>query len=226
MPVVTFENEQYNGAALSGAELQILQKQVPNMMCARGSFYEELLKENFDKVQGALAVAKQYFDAPFTGLSAGDGEIGVQKIRAGHLLRTTGTTETPNNDWAFAFTSGNDYWVGYSTNNTTAANIDKEVCLLALGLVFTQTGVPGVEELYWQIGSSIYPIEVIRDSWNADNDFGLRAVPIRPKLMVPKATVLVQSRSAAAVTNELVVLGVAFGMGRFLRQQSYSTVSL
>ena len=223
---VIFENEGYNGADLVPEELALLQKQVDTMLTARGSFYEELLKENFQKIVGALMVAKEYFKAPFTGMSAGDGEIGLQKIRSGHLLRTTGTTETPNNDWSVAFTSGNDYWMGYSTNNTTAANMDKEACVLILGLMFTQGGQPNVEELYWQVGGTTYPVEVIRDAWAADNDFGVRGIPIRPKLFVPKATYLVQARSTNAGTNELVALGVTFGLGRYLRQQSYSTVSL
>ena len=226
MAKVVFENEQYNGADLTPEELALLQKQIDTMFTARGSFYEELLKENFQKVVGALQVAKEYFKAPFTGMSAGAGEIGMQKIRAGHLKRTTGTTETPNNDWNFSFTSGNDYWLGYSTNNTTAANMDKEACVLVLGLMFTQGAQPVVEELFWKVGQTEYPIEVIRDAWAADNDFGVRGIPIRPKLLVPKSTYLVQSRETSAGDNELVALGVTFGLGRYLVQQSYSTVSL
>lgn len=226
MAKIIFENESYNGADLAPHEQGLLQKQIETMFTARGSFYEELLKENFQKIAGALAVAKEYFKAPFTGMSAGDGEIGLQKIRSGHLKRTTGTTETPSNDWTFSFASGNDYWLGYSTNNTTAANMDKEACVLVLGLMFTQGAQPVVEELYWQVGGTTYPVEVIRDAWAADNDFGVRGIPIRPKLLVPKATYLVQSRCTNAGDNELVALGVTFGLGRFLRLQSYSTVSV
>ena len=226
MAEIIFENEKFNGTELNGVELALLQKQVDTMLTARGSFYEELLKENFLKIVGAAQVAKRYFEAAFTGLSAGDGEIGLQKIRSGHIKRTTDTTETPSNAWSFDFAAGNDYWLGYSTNNTTAANMDKEACVLILGLMFTQGAQPSVEELYWAVGGTTYPVEVIRDAWAADNDFGVRGIPIRPKLLVPKATYLVQARSTNAGTNELVALGVTFGLGRFLRLQSYSTVSL
>lgn len=226
MPKVVFENEVYNGADLASEELALLQKQIDTMFTARGSFYEELLKENFQKIVGALMVAKEYFKAPFTGMSAGDGEIGLQKIRSGHFRRTTAATEAADNDWTFAFTAGNDYWVGRDTNNTTAANIDKEVCVLILGVMFTQGAQPVVEEMYWQVGGTTYPVEVIRDAWTADNDFGVRGIPIRPKLLVPKATVLTQTRQTIAGTNELVALGVTFGLGRYLRSQSYSAISL
>lgn len=226
MPRVIFENEGYNGDPLTPEELALLQNQVDTMLAARGSFYEELLKESFQKIAGALMVAKAYFKAPFTGMSAGDGEIGLQKVRSGHFRRTTAATETADNDWSFAFAAGNDYWAGFGANNTTAANIDKELCVLILGVVFTQGAQPVVEEMYWQVGGTTYPVEVIRDAWLADNDFGVRGIPIRPKLLVPKATVLTQTRQTLAGTNELVALGVTFGLGRILRSQSYASISL
>ena len=226
MARVIFENEGYNADPLTVDEQQVLQEQIAAYFAAPGSFYAWLLQTNFQKIVGALGVAKAYFKAPFTGMSAGDGEIGMQKIRSGHFRRTTATTEAADNDWSFAFTAGNDYWVGFSTNNTTAANIDKEACVLILGVMFTQTGVPVVEELYPQIGGVTYPVEVLRDAWTADNDFGVRGVPVRPKILVPKATVLWQTRETNAGTNELVALGVTFGMGRYTRQQSYGSIAL
>ena len=66
---------------------------------------------------------------------------------------------------------------------------------------------------------------MIRDAWAADNDFGVRGIPIRPLLIVPKGTALWQTRETVAGVNELVALGVTFGKGRWLRQQSYASIS-
>lgn len=222
---VVFENEQYVGEALSPEERALLEMQIRNDFAAPGSFYEMLLMRNLGKVIGAGEVAKDKFKAPFTGMSAGDSEFGMQKIRAGHIMRTAATTETCANTWSFTLTTSTDYLVGYSTNNTTAINIDKEALVLLLGVVFTQGAGGQVEELYVQVGSTTYPVISIRDAWMADNDFGVRGVPIRPILLIPKATVLIQTLSIAANVAELVFLGVTFGMGRYLRQQTYSTVS-
>ena len=170
-------------------------------------------------------VAKDKFDAPFTGMSAGDSEIGMQKIRPGQILRTTAASETPSNTWSFSFTADADYWIGYGSNNTTAVNIDKDVLLLCLAMGFTQGSQPVVEEVLIKVGGTEYPVMVVRDAWTADNKFKVRAVPIRPFILVPKATCLGQTYSIAAGTNELVMYGLAFGMGRFLRKQEYTSVS-
>lgn len=225
MPAVVFENESYVGKSLSPGEEAILARQIPTFLVAPGSFYEWLLRSNWDKVRGAAMIAKDRLGALITGISAADSEIGFQKIRSGHIRRTTGTTETADNNWSQDFTAGNDYYVGYSTNLTTAVNIDKDALVLVLGAMFTQGQQPVVEELYPQIGGTIYPVVVLRDSWVADNDFGVRGGPIRPLIAVPKATALWQTRETLAGTNELVLLGITFGMGRYLRQQSYSSIS-
>lgn len=236
---VEFENETFVGRELLETEKQILTDQTANMMAAPDSFCSWLLENNFPKVQGALEVAKERFDAPFTGISAGDSEIGIQKIRPGHILRIdnapTGTpsTETPSNSWKSsavsptAFTAGLDYWIGWGAGNTTAVNIDRELCILPLAIGFTQGVAPVVEELVIKVGGTEYPVQVARDAWFADNKFGIRVTPIRPFLLSPKATCLVQVHSIAASTDqELVLLGVTFGLGRKLRKATYTAVDL
>lgn len=225
MATIQFENEQYIGTPLKSTEEELLERQLATMLTAKGSFLEELLKENPHAIRGAAQVAKNKLEANFAGMSAGDGEVGISKIRPGHILRSTGTTETPANDWRFTFTADGDYYVGYSTNNTTAVNIDKECLLLILGVMFTQGGQPVVEELRVQIGGTTYPVMVIRDAWIADNDFNVRAIPIRPLLLEPKATTLWESYSLVAGQNELVLVGLTFGLGRFLRTQAYTSVN-
>ena len=78
-----------------------------------------------------------------------------------------------------------------------------------------------------KVGGTEYPVQTIRDSWFADNKFGIRVVPIRPFLLPPKATCLAQVHSIAASTEqELVLLGVTFGLGRKLRKATYTAVDL
>ena len=230
MPQVIFENETYTGKELSPDEEAILRKAVGvdrggGFLAAKGSFYDQLLRDNFDRVRASLMVAKERLDAPFTGLSASDSELGIQKIRPGHILRDAAATEDALNSWSFSFTTAGDYYVGYDASNTTAVNIDKEACLLVLGVMFTQGSQPVVEDLLIQVGSITYPIVPIRDAWAADNAFGVRGVPIRPIILVPKATTLWRTYSIAAGVNELVLLGVTFGFGRYLRTQIYTTIS-
>lgn len=223
---VIFRGLKHVGSDLSTVEEKLLADELAKCLAAPDSFKAWLYKENMAAIKGGLEVAKNKLDAGFGGMAAGDAEIAMQDIRPGHILRTTGTTETPSNDWTFSFAADADYWIGYGTNNTTSINIDKELLLLALGVWFTQGANPVVEELLIKVGATDYPVEVIRDAWAADNPWGIRAMPIKPLLLVPKDTCLVQSYSIEAGTQELVLLGLAFGMGRLLRKQSFTSVSL
>lgn len=223
---VRFENEEYAGTSLTDAEIELLENQLRNYMAPKGSFFEQLILDNWGKIIGAAEVAKDKFKATFKGVGASDSEIALQKIRPGHILRTTGATEAPQNDWLFTFTADSDNWVGYGAANGTAINIDRELLLLCLGVVFTQPQQPVVEEIRVTVGNTVYPVEVIRDAFTADNKWRIRGTPLRPKLLVPKATTFWEVYSIAAGQNELVILGLAFGLGRLLRLREPSTVSV
>lgn len=225
MPKIIFADIEYAGKDLTDDENAILDRHVKGYLCGENTFLRSLVNFSWASVQGALMVAKEKFDAPFKGLLAGDGEIGVQITRPGHVLRTTDSTETCSNSWAVTLTTSTDYWIGYSTDNTTAMHVDKDLLMLWLGIEFTSGVEPKVEEVFLQVGNKIYPVIVVRRAWQADNPNQIRAVRIHPILLEPKATAIAQTRCIAACTNELVIVGLSFGLGRFLRVQSYTTVS-
>lgn len=214
---VVWENEKFVGESLTEAEAEILNHQVKNFLAAPGSFLNWLLAINMDRIRGAAEVAKAHLEAPFAGMSAGDSEIGLQLIRPSYIMRTTAATEAATNDWTFTLTDNGDYWLGYGTDNTTALNIDKRLCLLWLGVAWSQGNAPRVEELLIQVGGTIYPVYNLRWGWQGDNQWNVRALPIRPILLPPKQTLLVQTWSLGASSQEMQVLGIAFGKGDLLR---------
>ena len=233
MATIAWANQVLQGQDLESGERSLLEREIRAYLAEGDSFLQELYEVNMENIVSALMVAKARLSgAKFNGMLAGDAEIGMQRIRAGHILRDTTTAETPINTWVSssiasgAFTSSTDYFLGYSTNNTTALHIDKEACVLILGAEFTQGVSPTVEELYITVGSTTYPVIVLRDAWSADNRNRRKATKIVPILCEPKATVLGQVLSiAASSVQELRLLGITFAYGRFLRQQTYSSVS-
>lgn len=221
---VVFENETYNGETLTDDEQNLLKNQLYSILGAESTILSSLFRENERKVIGAAEVAKEKLDAPFTGLSAGDSEFGMQLIRPGHVLRTTGSTETCETTWIRTLTADDDYWIGYGTNNTTAVNIDKRLLVLVLGVTFTSGNAPVSEELYLTVGSTTYPVMVLRNGWWADNPNGVRFTRIRPLIFVPKTTVLGRTYQELAGEQELVLVGISFGMGDLLRTRELSSV--
>jgi hypothetical protein len=223
---VVFENEAYVGESLTDEEMKILTDQVFNIIAKDSDVLTSLYRDNQAKILGAAEVAKHELAAVFRGISAGDGEIGLNSIRAGYIKRSTSSTETPDWDWTFAFAAGNDNWIGYDTNNATAVNIDSRLLVLWLAVMWTSGNSPVVEDLQFQIGGTTYPMESVRGAWVADNNNNIRIARIRPKMLPPKSTLLVSSRETNAGTNELVAIGLAFGTGAFLRLAAPTTVQV
>lgn len=218
---VIWAGNQMEAENLAQGEMDILHHDVLERLAWGNSFYRDLFQSNMTNIEAAARVAKKQLAAPFTGAFAADSQVGVQLIRPGHLLRSTSGTETAQNDWTFTFTDNGDYWIGYDTNNTTAVHVDKRACILVLGIAFTQGNGPCVEELLVQIGSTSYPVQVIRSAWFADNPNRIRAARIYPWLLEPKATALVQTYSLVGGTQEMVLLGLTFGLGSYLRLATY-----
>lgn len=215
--VVEFENERFNGIQADSTEVALLKKQIFQFIASESDFLHDLYTDNMQAILGALNVAKAELGGPFTGMFAGDAEIGVQQIRPGYVKRTTGTTEAVQNTWTSTLTVDGDYWLGYSTNNTTALNIDKRLLVLPLAVWWTQAGSPITEEIYVQVGGTTYPVNVVRHGWLADNKSQIRAARIRPMLWKPKATVLVQTNQIAAGDQQMVLVGLAFAKGDLMR---------
>ena len=229
---VLFAGKVIDGEALESEEKQLLLSTVYDYLAADNSFLKELFKVNEGAILAAASVAKDRLDAPIRGMLAGDAEVGVQLIRPGHILRDTTTAETPINTWdsdsitSGAFAAGNDYWIGSGSANSTPVKISQYLTLVIFGVMWTQGNAPTVEEIYLQIGSTTYAPFVVRPAWAGDNPNRIRAARFHPLLAEPRATILAQVRSSVAGRQELVLLGLAFGKGSYLRNQSYAAADL
>lgn len=219
---VRVAGKEYVGEALTGEEKKLLLHHVYDYLARGNPFLLETFKLNEEAIIGAAQVAKEKFDAAFNGTLAEDSQVGVQLIRPGHILRTTATMETASNTWSFSFAAGPDYWIGYGADNRLPVNIDRELLILMMGIDFGQNSTPVAEELLIHVGETTYPIIVIRQAWAADN----RTARFHPILAEPRQRVLGQTYSIAAGVNDLVLLGLTFGLGSKLRLQSYSSISL
>lgn len=203
-------------ASLTREDRDLIDRDIFGTLAGQQGYLRRLFEQNRVEIQAALAVAKMKIAATFRGIEASSSELGVRLIRAGDIMRTTGTTEAPSNDWTFAFAAGSGNWLGFSATNGTDLNIDKRMLMLVLGVMFTQGTSPVVEDIQWKIGGQTFPMEVIRHAWVADNENRVRIASIRPKILSPKQTINVQARTTLAGTNELTVVGLTFGLGSFL----------
>ena len=225
---VSIEGNSWPTTELTAFEMDVLQRQVLDRkgeIAFGNGFLQDLYQDNAALIIEACKAAKHAFgDVAFKGLFAGDSQFGVTPIQPAHVLRTTDATETAVNDWTRTFTADGDYWIGYSTNNTTAINIDKRLLVLILGVAWSQGWAPIVEKIQFQIGNNIYPYQSVRHGWYSDNQHRIRAARLRPMILGPKDTVLAQIYSLVANDQEMELIGLSFAKGDLLRAQAPTTI--
>lgn len=225
---VAIEGNPYATQELTNTEMQLLERQVLSRqgeIAFGNGFLQDLYSDNRELIIDACKAAKHAFSgAAFKGLFAGDSQFGVSPILPAHVLRSAATTETVVNDWTRTFTADGDYWIGFSTDNTTAINIDKRLLVLVLAVAWSQSWAPVVEKIQFQIGNNIYPYQSVRHGWYADNVHRLRGARLRPMIFAPKDTVLAQIYSLVGADQEMELLGLSFAKGDLLRAQAPTTV--
>lgn len=222
---IYFAGREVEGETLSDEEKSLLLKTVYDYIAFGNSWLLDTFKLNEKEIISTAMIAKKEFGA-IKGMLASDSEVAVQLLRPGHIKRTTTTAETPSNTWNFTFTTAADYWIGFGTDNTTAVNISQYLVTVIFGAWWTQGAQPTIEEIYLQVGPTLYPIFVVRHGWLADNPNRIRAVRFHPILAENRMTVLGQTYGIAAGDQELVLVGLAMGPGRYLRKTSYVAADL
>lgn len=226
---LTFAGRQVEYEQPDAEENGIIEATVRDMLVGQCDTLQRLFlsKINLEAIKLAAGVCKSKLNgAKVRGQIAGDNEIAMQLIRPGHILRTTGTTETPTNTWETTLTSGNQNWIGYSTTHATAVNISQFIVVLTFGLMFTQGGGATIEEIFPQIGNTSYPGIVTRHAWIADNNPKVRIAAFHPMLIEARQTTLWTINALINSVQELVLLGVTFGYGRYLRKTTYAAADL
>jgi len=223
---LTFAGRQVQMETLDTDENNIVVSTVRDYIVGGCDELSKLFNLNMEAILLAAGVAKDKLAQAIRGQIAGDNEIGLTHIRPGHVLRTTSTTETPVNTWSIGFTAGNQYWIGMGSTYATAMNISQYLVVLAFGLMFTQGATPTIEEVFPQVGNTLYPGIVVRNSWLGDNNSKVRIARFHPILMEARQTSLWSVNALQTLTNEMVLLGVTFGPGRYLRKTSYAASDL
>lgn len=165
---------------------------------------------------GGQIVRKDTSWGTFEGYMAGADMMGFREIKPTDIMRTDDSTETANTTWEFSFAADDDYWIGYGSNNTTAATIDKYLGMVIVG-VANLSDSQVVEQIRFKIGNVEYPPAVLKPALIlADTPHRVPVKPVPTMIIKPRDTVLGKAYSSSAATNELVLVGITYGRGQKL----------
>jgi len=183
-----------------------------------------LLREKAAHIFVAGQIIKKAMGLTFDGYMAGSDKMGFREIKPCDIMRTTATTETPSDTWSFSFAADEDYWIGYGTDNSTAATIDKYIGMCIVGIA-NLSDSQVVEQVKFKVGNIEYPPIVLKPTLTlADTPDRIPVKRIPTIILKPRDTVLGKAYSSDAATNELVLIGVTYGKGNKLQNFTVSSV--
>lgn len=187
-----------------------------------------LLREKVQHLYMACMASKVAIDGQllFTGFYAKPGEMGWRHIKPCDVMRSTAGTETPVDTWEFAFANNDDYWIGWNTNNTTKIDVDKNICVCAIGLATSSANFNVEQVKFTQNTQEQNPIQLKPLMAMADAIEGKRVMGMKTLFAKARALLLAQSYSFAANTCELMLVGVTYGDGKYLTDFTKTSVEL
>lgn len=196
-----------------------------------------MIQQRKDHVRMSIMVAKRMVGGTFKGIDGRGTEVVFGPIRPWHILRSAATAaETCSIAWGAisgtgggaiaAWATGNtlsggasDYWIGYSTNNTTPINIDKRLLMLVMG--YSSIGPDHVvESVQLTVDSTTYqPTTIDIPLSLAPSDYRVSYVAAKSQIISPRAQVLGTVATSAAQIDTLQVIGVSTGQAALMIQQ-------
>ncbi|HIE41398.1 MAG TPA: hypothetical protein EYP80_01915 [Candidatus Aenigmarchaeota archaeon] len=176
---------------------------------------------------GMIAKKKIGGGLTFGGYYANVGTLGWRHIKPIDVLRTTSTTETPYDSWSMSYSAGNSNYIGYGTNRATTINIDKNICVVPVGIGNKTVHNQVVEQMKFKVGDNDFkpvmldPLLHFRDSGN-----NVPVMSMKTMIFPPRGKVFAQARASTDGSNQIVLLGVTFGDGGYLTDLTRTSVEL
>jgi len=166
-------------------------------------------------------------EAVFAGVEGPASQMLFGELMAWHIHRTTDAgAETPSKNWIMSLTVDEDYWVGWGANNLNICNVDKDACVVAIGVADLTTN-RAVRSIKFKIGDVDHkPIGVERRQL-APSGYRIPVIPIKTLIFTPRVTYQARTYSDAAITGgKLALVGLTYGLGSYMTNLYKATVSL
>lgn len=202
-------------APINDLELSIFKAQFGDLMSMDGSDERRIMLARVEQyILGLRAVKQALNQAAFSGVNAGDTEVGMQIIRP-QFTRAAATWKT---DWTVTVAAAWADWLYEVAGQPFAVGKDFGLCVTHLkGLV---TPSPLTAEVKFQISrTGILLPQDVRALAVGDTTNQVSIVPLPTMILIPKASFYARIRSDVGGKDNLALGGVVFGLGRVLKEE-------
>ncbi len=220
-PSINLYGEDYALAALDENELAIWKAQFSELMSMMGSDERKVMINRVTQYIIALRAIKQALGGVrFMGVNAGDTTIGMSLIRpqftqanvvAGNGVGFCRVT------WAQALTTVWADWIYNGVGQPMTAGKDFGFAVTHIKSL-TQPN-PFVSEVEFTVGRSPLLPNDCRNIRMFDSENNIPIQPLNTMIVIPKASFYGRARSDANGTDQIVLGGLLYGLGRALKEE-------
>ena len=215
---INLYGEDYALAPLDSIELGIWKAQFSELMSMVGSDERKIMLNRVDQYIIALRAVKMALGSVrFQGVNAGDTTIGMSLIRpqftkanaiAGNVYRAT---------WAQVLTVNWADWIFDGAGTPMSAGKDFGFVVTHLKSL-TQPN-PFVSEVDFVVGRTPLLPNDVRNIRMMDSENDIPIIPLNTMIVIPKASFWARARSDSNGTDQIVLGGLLYGLGRALKEE-------
>ncbi len=179
--------------------------------------FVDVFEDNKQQILDACKIAKYNLEAEFGGINAQTNEFGWSPILPNQILATTTPTYSTST-WRknYATSDVTTMWKDWIGASGSEMQMSKYGCMIIIGFV-DPVEVPKISAIKAKIKSTDYPI------WYFDQAIrsGLHIYELpKPFVVEPTQSMYLRAKVARAGDDEIQPLGVMFGKGDWLRNES------
>lgn len=218
MPEATLYRETLTLSPLDADELAIFKAQFGALLAAPSSDERKLMLDRLSAYVIAMRSIKHELNGiKFAGLNPEDTELGFGFIRP-QFVRSAAAYKT---NWNLVFAAGATWYDWLYEGAGAAFAVGKDFGLVITHLKSLVTPAPFIAESKFQVGRTgiLIPFDV-RMLRVGDTENGTSIVPIPTMVLKPKASLYARALADVAGTDEVVLGGLVFGLGRVLKEEA------
>ena len=218
MPEATLYKETLTLGPIDEDELALFKAQFGALLAAPSSDERKLMLDRLTAYVIAMRAIKHELNGiKFRGLNPEDTELGFGFIRP-QFVRAAAAYKT---NWNIAFAAVATYYDWLYEGAGAAFAVGKDFGLVITHLKSLVTPTPFMAECRFEVGRTgiLIPFDV-RMLRVGDTENGTSIVPIPTMILKPKASLYARAMADVADTDEVVLGGLVFGLGRVLKQEN------
>lgn len=221
-PDVTAYGEKFTCAPLTSEELALFKAQFADLMSMVGSDERKIMLARIEQyVIGLRAIKASLNNVLFTGVNAGDTEIGMGLIRPQFTKNNTPAASAVlyRANWTQALVANT--WTDWIMDGAgLAMTLGKDYGWVVTHIKSLTSPMPFFSEVRFVVGRTgvLLPADV-RALQLSDTENNIPIIPLPTMYSIPKASFYARAKADFAGTDNIPLGGLIFGLGRALKEE-------